>query len=65
MGMFRPVSGTNMDVNADIKLQEIMTMELAKGNSTLSDRRSVWIYLRNIGILASEYGSFFYNNQKY
>lgn len=59
MGMFRRVSVKNLDANADIKLQEIITMELAKGNITLSGRRSVWIYLRNIGILASEYGSFF------
>lgn len=57
MGMFRRSSGKNLDVNTDIKLQEIIRLELDKGNITLSGRRSVWIYLRNIGISVSEYAS--------
>lgn len=36
MRMFRQLSSKNFDNNADIKLQEVIRLELAKGNITLS-----------------------------
>ena len=42
-------------VTSNDTLQHIIQQELSHGNITLSGRRSVWLHLRQLGIMASEY----------
>lgn len=64
MGMFRQISAAENRQEADIRLQKIIEEELSKGTITLSGRRSVWVHLRTIGILASQYVFFYPFNHK-
>ena len=42
-------------VTSNHTLQQIIQQELNQGNIILSGRRSVWLHLRQLGIMASEY----------
>lgn len=55
MGMLRRLPKEKLTSEADLKLQEVLEKELQDGNITLNGRRTVWIHLRNMGILASRY----------
>ncbi|KAH8146899.1 uncharacterized protein LAJ45_08978 [Morchella importuna] len=55
MGMYRRLTQTEINDDADQKLQEIIEQELERGNITLAGRRSVWMHLRNMGVLASHH----------
>lgn len=55
MGMLRRLPKERLTSDADGKLREVLEEELEKGNITLNGRRTLWIHLRNMGILASRY----------
>jgi hypothetical protein len=54
MGMYRRLTQAEINDDSDQKLQEIIEQELERGNITLAGRRSVWMHLYNMGVLASQ-----------
>jgi len=51
--LYRRTSSINID-NSNFILREIIQQELKEGNIILCGRRSVWLHLRQLGIVASE-----------